>query len=160
MKHKWSASVGYWVQYVTLTLYLTHDFDLNCFKVKFRNSSISGIVGFDWCEMETRWVNMILGQLYDLAIWPHHDLDLGVEISRSASEIALSQEWEADWHGTKRMWVVHSWPWCWQVWPWWGGRMFRIVTSDVGVPSTYLVGYWKRTLVYWWWLGEEDVCVA
>ena len=40
------------------------------------------------------------------------------------------------------MWVIHSWPWYWHVWPWWGGRMYRIVTgvtSDVGVPSTYLV---------------------
>ena len=46
----------------------------------------------------------------------------------------------ADWHGTKRIWIIHSWPWL--VWPWWGGRMYRIVTgvtSDVGVPSTYLV---------------------
>ena len=42
----------------------------------------------------------------------------------------------------KRMRVIHSWPWYWLVWPWWGGRMYRIVTgvtSDVGVPSTYLV---------------------
>ena len=40
------------------------------------------------------------------------------------------------------MWVIHSWPWYWLVWPWCGGRMYRIVigvTSDVGVPSTYLV---------------------
>ena len=43
---------------------------------------------------------------------------------------------------TKRMRVIHSWPWYWLMWPWWGGRMYRIVTgvtSDVGVPSTYLV---------------------
>ena len=42
----------------------------------------------------------------------------------------------------KRMRVIHSWPWYWLVWPWWGGRMYRIVTgvtSDIGVPSTYLV---------------------
>ena len=40
------------------------------------------------------------------------------------------------------MWVIHSRPWYWLVWPWWGGRMYQIVTgvtSDVGVPSTYLV---------------------
>ena len=29
----------------TLTFDLIHDLDLGCFKVKFRNSSISGIVG-------------------------------------------------------------------------------------------------------------------
>ena len=63
-----------------------------------------------------------------------HDLDLGVEISRSESEIT----------------VIHSWAWYWLtvVWPWWGGRMYWIVTgvtSDVGVPSTYLVvqSFWN-----------------
>ena len=43
------------------------------------------------------------------------------------------------------MWVSYSWPWYWLVWPWWRGRMYRIVTgvtSDVGVPSTYLVRVW------------------
>ena len=25
----------------------------------------------DWCEMKMKWVNMILGRLYDLALWPH-----------------------------------------------------------------------------------------
>ena len=37
--------VGYWVQDVTLNFDLNHDLDLGCYKVKFRNSSISGIVG-------------------------------------------------------------------------------------------------------------------
>ena len=45
VKRKGSVLVGCWVQYVTLTFDLTHDLDLKCFKVKFRNSSISGIVG-------------------------------------------------------------------------------------------------------------------
>ena len=45
VKRKGSASVGHWVQYVTLAFDLIHDLDLGCFKVKFRNSSISGIVG-------------------------------------------------------------------------------------------------------------------
>ena len=45
VKRKGSASVGYWAQYVTLTFDLTHDLDLGCFKVKFRNSFFSGIVG-------------------------------------------------------------------------------------------------------------------
>ena len=52
----------------------------------------------------------------------------------------------ADWHGTKTVCVIHSWPWYWLVWPWWGGRMYRIVTgvtSDVGVPSTYLKYIWN-----------------
>ena len=45
VKRKGSASVGYWTHYVTLTFDPTHDLDLGCFKVKFRNSSFSGIVG-------------------------------------------------------------------------------------------------------------------
>ena len=38
------ASVGYWVNYVTLTFDLTHDLDVWFFKVKFPNSCIWGIV--------------------------------------------------------------------------------------------------------------------
>ena len=45
VKQKGSASVGYWVQYVTLTFDVTHDLDLGCFKVKFLNSCMSEIVG-------------------------------------------------------------------------------------------------------------------
>ena len=42
----------------------------------------------------------------------------------------------------RKGWVIHSWPWYWILWPWWGGWMYRIVTrvtSDNDVPSTYLV---------------------
>ena len=45
VKRKGSTSVGYWAEYVTLTFDLTQDLDLVCFKVKFQNSSFSGIVG-------------------------------------------------------------------------------------------------------------------
>ena len=133
VKRKGSALVGYWVHYVTLTFNLTHDLDIGCFKVKFRNSSFSEIVGL--IDVKWYWADCMT-----LPFDHTHDLDIGV--SRSESEIALSQEWVADWHGTKRIWVIHSWPWCWLVWPCWGGRMYRIVigmNSDVGVPTTYLV---------------------
>ena len=43
-KRKGGASVGYWVNYVTLTFDLTHDLDLWFFKVKFQNSFLWGIV--------------------------------------------------------------------------------------------------------------------
>ena len=72
-----------------------------------------------------------------------------------------------NWHDMKRMWVIYSWPWCWLVWPWWGGRMYQIVTgvtSDIGVPSTYLVclclcletlqwHYLDEEHLFWWGLG-------
>ena len=96
----------------------------------------------DWCEMKRELINRILGRLYDF----DHTHDIGLGVSWSEFEIALSQEWEDDWHGTKRMWVIYLWSWYWLMWPLLGGRMYRIVTgvtSDVGLPST-LVVYWNH----------------
>ena len=79
---------------MTLTFDLTYDLDLGCFKVKFRYGSISGIVGLidvKWKRSELIWY------WADCMTFPFdhtHDLDPGVEISRSKSEIALSQEWD------------------------------------------------------------------
>ena len=79
---------------MTLTFDLTLDLDLGWFKVKFRNSSISGIVGLidvKWKRGELIWYWAICMTLpFDHT----YDLDLGVEIARSESEIALSQEWD------------------------------------------------------------------
>ena len=89
VKRKGSALVGYWAQYVTLTIDLPHDLDLGCFK--FRNSSISRIVGLidvKWKRSELIWY---WANCMTLPFDHTHDLDLGV--SRSESEIALSQEW-------------------------------------------------------------------
>ena len=94
VKHKGSASVGYWVQYVTLTFDQTCDLDLGYFKVKFRNSTVSGIVGLidvKWQRGELIWY---WADCMTLPFDYTHYLDLGVEISRSESEIALSQEWD------------------------------------------------------------------
>ena len=46
VKRRGSASVGYWVNYVTSTFDLAHDLDLWFFKVNFQNSCISGIVNW------------------------------------------------------------------------------------------------------------------
>ena len=122
VKRNGNASVGYWVQYITLTFYLTPDLDLGCFKVKFRNSSISGIVGLidvKWKRSELIWY---WADCMNIPLDHTNDLDPGVEILRSKSEIALSQEWDGRLTWTKRMWVIHSWPWYWLVWPWWVGR--------------------------------------
>ena len=92
VKRKGNASVGYLVQYVTLTFDLTHDFDLGYFKVKFRNITFSGIVGLidvKWKRGELIWY---WADFMTLPFDHTHDLDLGVAISRSESEIALSQE--------------------------------------------------------------------
>ena len=140
VKRKWSALVGYWVQYVTLILDLTDDLDLGCFKVKFQKMLNLRNCLSDWCEMKRKWVNMILSRLYDLALWPHlwpWPWNFKVRVWNSfISEIGRLIDNE------RKGWVIHSSPWYWLVWPWWGWRVYRIVTgvtSDVGVPSTYLV---------------------
>ena len=92
VKRKGSASVGYWVLYVLLTFDLTHDLDLGCFKVKFRNSCIWGIFGL----IDVKWKGgELIGYWADymtLLFDRTHDLNLGV--SRSESDIALSEEWD------------------------------------------------------------------
>ena len=143
VKRKGSALVGYWVQYMTLTFDLTHDLDLGCFKVKFQISSISGIVGLidvKWKGSELIWY---WADCMTLPFDHTHDLDLGV--SKSESEIAVSQEWGSQLTMNEED-VSH--PWYWLVWPWWGVRMYRIVTgvtADVRVPSTYLVDDFTRS---------------
>ena len=72
LKQKGNVSVEYWVYYVTFTIDLTQDLDLVFFKVKFRNSCPYLISCWsDWCEMKRKQINMILGWLYDHAVWPH-----------------------------------------------------------------------------------------
>ena len=140
VKRKGSALVGYWVQYVTLTFDLTHDLDLGCLKVKFRNSSISGIVGL----IDVRWKGSeLIWYWADCMILPFdhtHDLDLGV--SRSESEIALSQEWGGRLTMNEKdvshpfMTMILT---CVTMVRWADVPDSDRVTSDVGVPSTYLV---------------------
>ena len=137
VKRKRSASVGYWIWYVTLTFDSTHDLDLGCFKVEFRNSCISGIVGLidvEWKGSKLRWYWMTLP--FDHT----HDLGLGVSGSVWNSFISgMGRPIDME----RKGWVNHTWPSYWLVWPGWGGRMYQIVTgviSDVWVPSTYSVG--------------------
>ena len=94
VKRKRSTSVGYWVQYVTLTFHLTHDLHLGYFKVKFRNSSISGIVGLIYVKWKRGELIWYWAYCMTLPFDHAHDLDLGVEISRSEPEIVLYQEWD------------------------------------------------------------------
>ena len=92
MKRKRSASVGYWVWYVTLSFDLAHDLDLGCFMAKFWYSCISGIVSL----IDVKWKGSeSIGYLPDYMTLPFdrtHDLEL--RVSRSESEIALSLRWD------------------------------------------------------------------
>ena len=132
----------YWVKNMTLTFELSHNLDLGCFKVEFRN----GNCWSDWCEMKGKQINRILGWLYDFGLWLHPwpwPLSFKVWVWNSLK----SQEWDSQltWNEKDVIHPFMTMSWYWLVWPWWGGRMYRIVTgvtSDVGVPSIYLVFYW------------------
>ena len=54
---------------MTLTFDLTHDLDLGCFKVKFRNCIRN--CWSDLCETKRKRIDGILGWLYDIDLWPH-----------------------------------------------------------------------------------------
>ena len=89
----WNEKEVHWLDTEYYMWHLTSlmTFDLGCFKVKFRNSSISGIVGLidvKWkgSELIWYWANCMT-----LPVDHTHDLYLG--IAKSESEIALSQEW-------------------------------------------------------------------
>ena len=137
VKRKGSAPVWYWVWNVTLNFDLTHDLDLGCIKVKSQNSCISGIVGvidviWKGSELIGYWANCMTLPLTTL-------MTLTLEFQGQSLKSPYLRNRIADWHGTKRMWVIHSWPWYWLVWPWCGGRMYRIVTgvtSNVDISSS------------------------
>ena len=76
VKRKGWASVGYWMNYLSSTFDLTHDFDSG-FKAKFRNSAISGIVS----KSIKCWADY-MHLPFDMT----HDFDL--KISKSKFEIA------------------------------------------------------------------------
>ena len=115
VKRKRNALVRYWVWYVPLTFGLSHDLDLGCFRVKFRNSCISGIVGL----IDVTWKGNELIRYWDKCMtWPFdHTRDLDLEVSRSESEIALPQKWDG-----RLTWmeegVIHSWGvlFVWRLW--------------------------------------------
>ena len=144
VKQKGSASVGYWVYYVTLTLDLTYDLNLGFCNIIFWNSCISGIVGLINMKLKG---SKLIRYWADYMTFPFdHTHDLDLEVSRSVFEISLSQEWNG-WLTWNERDVSHP---CMAMiltflWPWWSGWMYQIVTgvtSDASMPSTFLV-YWS-----------------
>ena len=85
--HGLDAGYNMWPWPLISLMTLTLDVSRSNFEIARRNC------WSDWCEMKMKWVNMTLGRLYDLALWPHPWPWPWVKISRSKSEIALSQEW-------------------------------------------------------------------
>ena len=138
VKPEWGASVGFWINYVTLVLAspmtLTLDFARSNFKIAV---SQEWLVGLMWSKKE---VNQILNWLHEACPLTTYSWSWS---SRSVFEIALSQEWKDRLARHER---DGSCPFTSMtftfVWPYRGGWMYQIVTgvpSDVWVPSTYLV---------------------
>ena len=109
------------------------------------------LVWLMWNGKEVRW--------YDSGPTVWHcslttPMTLTLEFQGQSLKLLYLRNGAADWHGTKRIRVIHSWPWYWLVLPWWCGRMYWIVngvTSNVGVPSTYLVCLWCAALLGYFW---------
>ena len=125
----------------TLRLDTGYICDLGCFKVKFRNSLISGIVGLidvKWkgSELIGFWADCITLP-FDHTPWPWPCFKV-----RVGNSLISRTEWNS-----RLTWNKNSWPWYRLVWSWWGGHggwMYRIMTrmtSDVGVQPTYLVKF-------------------
>ena len=70
VKQKGGASVGYWVNYVTLTLTspmtLTVDVSRSNFKIAASQDLLS-----DWCQPNRKQINQILSWVYALFLRPH-----------------------------------------------------------------------------------------
>ena len=118
VKRKESASVGYCVNYVTLNFDLTHDLDLEFFKVEFRNGCISGIVGLNQSDTGTTvWLCPLTTPM-----------TLTLKFKGQSLKWPYPRNGTPDWHGTNGMWVLHSWPWYWplcdhQKWNHWSLEM-------------------------------------
>ena len=107
------------------------------------NSSISGIVGL----IDVKWKGSeLIWYWTDCITLPFdhtHELDLGVFKVRVWNNFISGMGWSIDNERKGCELSIHDHD-VWLLWPWWGGQRYRIVTgvtSDVGVPSTYLVLY-------------------
>ena len=134
--HRFNTGYNVWPWPLTSLMTLTLDVSRSNFQIAVSQELLVWLM---WNEKKVSW--------YDTGPTVWHcpmttPMTLTLEFQGQSLKLLYLRNGVANWHGTKRMWVIHSWPWYWLVWPWWGGRMYRImngVTSDVGVPSTYLV---------------------
>ena len=124
---------------MTLTFDLTHDLDLRCFKVKFRTSCISGIIGLSDVK---RKVSRLVGYWADYITFTFTTpMTLTLEFQGQSLKKPHLINGMANCHGTKRM--TH--PFMTMILisvtkvGWVDVPDSDRVTSDVGMPSTYLV---------------------
>ena len=144
VKRKGSASVGYWYNMwpspLTSLMTLTLDVSRSNFEIA---QSRESLVWLMLNEKEVSWYHTgPIVRSCPLTTPVTLTSELKFQVHGQSLKQRNLRNGAADRHRMKKMWVIHLWPWYWLVWPWWDGRMYRImtgVTSDVGVPSTYLV---------------------
>ena len=144
VKIKRSASVGYLVNYVTITFNLIHDLDLGFFKVGFRNCCISGIVGL--INVKRKGNELINYWAYYMTLPFDHTHDLDLEVTTSKFQIALSKEWEVrlTWNGRDESHPFMTMTLTF-VWTWWGIlRRYLSAALDISIkghlPETIVIG--------------------
>ena len=126
MKQERSASVGCWVNHCRMWSWpLTSPIILNLefFKVEFRNSCISGIVGLKDKKQKGSKSIYVLGWLHDLAIWPHPlpwPWNFKVRVWRSLISGMGRLIDKLTWHkgDVNHPFLTMTLTF---VWPWWGG---------------------------------------
>ena len=136
--HRFNTVYNMWPWALTSLMTLTLDVSRSNFEIAVSQELLVWLM---WNEEEVSW--------YDTGPTVWHcplttPMTLTLEFQGHSLKLLYLRNVAANWHGTKMMWVIISWRWCWLVWPWFGGRLYRIVngvTSDVGVPSTYLVWF-------------------
>ena len=70
MIRKGDASIGYWVNKMTLTFDLNHDLDFDFSGSNFK-IAVSQQLLSDWCETKRKLINEIMGWLFGIALGPH-----------------------------------------------------------------------------------------
>ena len=112
VKRKGSASVWYWYNMwpwpLTSLMALTLDVSRSNFKIPVSQELLVWLMGN---ENEVSW--------YDNGSIAWHcplttPMTLTLEFQGQSLKLLYLRNGAADWHGMKRMWVIHSWPWYWR----------------------------------------------
>ena len=113
--HHFDTGYNMWPWPLTSLMTLTLDVSRSNFEIAVSQELLVWLM---WNEKEVSWCDT------GPTVW-HCPLTtpmtLTLEFQGQSLKLLYLRKGAADWHGTKRMWVIHSWPWYWLVWPWWGG---------------------------------------
>ena len=92
-----------WPWPLTSLMTFTMDFSRSNFKIAVSQEKLVWLL---WNEKEVNWFDT------RPIVWPY-PLTTPMTLTLKFQVQSYLWNWRADWHGTKGMWVVHSWPWHW-----------------------------------------------